>query len=133
MSTPLVHHVSVSVRDFEKNKEFYKELMALLGREVFLDIPGQYIGFDNSAFGVGKSKIDHPQSIHIAFAATSNEQVDAFYNKAISLGATCNGKPGLRPHYCPTYYAAFFYDFEGNNIEIVHIGNPGEYNYDDKK
>jgi predicted lactoylglutathione lyase len=47
--------------------------------------------------------------------------VDEFYKMALELGGKCNGKPGLRTQYAPTYYAAFVYDFDGNNIEIVHL------------
>ncbi|CAO3627999.1 unnamed protein product [Cunninghamella echinulata] len=131
---PLVHHVALNVDDFDKSKQFYTELMALLGRDVALDFPGMYIGYDNCSFGLTKNRTEHPPTpTHLAFSATSNDQVDAFYNKAIALGARCNGKPGLRTEYAPTYYAAFFHDFDGHNIEIVYIGNPDEYNYHDKK
>ena len=30
-----------------------------------------------------------------------------------------NGGPGLREHYHPTYYGAFVFDPDGNNIEAV--------------
>ena len=30
------------------------------------------------------------------------------------------GAPGLRPHYGPTYYAAFILDLDGHRIEAVH-------------
>jgi hypothetical protein len=36
-------------------------------------------------------------------------------------GAKCNGPPGLRTNYTPTYYAAYFLDLEGNNIEVVNL------------
>ena len=38
---------------------------------------------------------------------------------AVANGATDNGAPGLRPHYTPTYYAAFVIDPDGNNLEFV--------------
>jgi hypothetical protein len=34
---------------------------------------------------------------------------------------------GLRPHYHPSYYAAFVLDPDGNNLEAVcHAPEPGE-------
>lgn len=36
-----------------------------------------------------------------------------------SAGGTCNGPPGVRPQYFPTYYGAFILDPEGRNIEAV--------------
>ena len=47
------------------------------------------------------------------------EQVDQFHKSALDAGGTCNGKPGLRTHYHPNYYAAFVLDPCGNNIEVV--------------
>jgi len=58
-------------------------------------------------------------SLHVAFAADSREQVRSFYNAAIAAGGEDNGPPGLRLDYHPTYYAAFVRDPDGNNIEAV--------------
>ena len=43
----------------------------------------------------------------ICFLANSPAEVDAFHAQALALGAPCDGPPGFRPHYTPTYYAAF--------------------------
>jgi hypothetical protein len=45
--------------------------------------------------------------------------VGAFHVAAVEAGGRDNGKPGLRENYGPTYYAAFAYDPDGNNIEAV--------------
>ena len=58
-------------------------------------------------------------TLHIAFAAQSRAQVDAFYHAALKAGAKDNGAPDLRPHYHEHYYGAFVLDFDGNNIEAV--------------
>jgi catechol 2,3-dioxygenase-like lactoylglutathione lyase family enzyme len=47
---------------------------------------------------------------HIAFTATSAEQVRQFHAAALKAGGTCNGPPGLRAQYHPGYYAAFVHD-----------------------
>ncbi|KAI1931091.1 hypothetical protein LOZ65_001290 [Ophidiomyces ophidiicola] len=57
--------------------------------------------------------------LHIAFSASSREQVHAFYEAAIKAGGKCNGPPGLRPQYTRFYYGAFVLDPMGNNIEAV--------------
>lgn len=61
----------------------------------------------------------HGAGIHIAFAASSRAQVDAFYKAALQAGGKDNGGPGLRPHYHPNYYAAFVFDPDGINIEAA--------------
>ena len=57
--------------------------------------------------------------MHVAFAARSRAEVDAFYAAAIAAGGKDNGAPGLRPHYHPNYYGAFVFDPDGHNIEAV--------------
>jgi catechol 2,3-dioxygenase-like lactoylglutathione lyase family enzyme len=56
---------------------------------------------------------------HVAFVADDRAAVDAFHAAAIAAGGRDNGKPGLRPHYHPNYYAAFVFDPDGHNIEAV--------------
>jgi catechol 2,3-dioxygenase-like lactoylglutathione lyase family enzyme len=58
--------------------------------------------------------------IHVAFAADSRQQVDAFYAAAIAAGGRDNGAPGIRPGYSPGYYGAFVLDPDGHNVEAVY-------------
>ena len=57
-------------------------------------------------------------SLHIALASSSQESVDNFYKKALSLGAQGNGLPGYRDYF-PSYYAAFIIDPNGHNLEAL--------------
>ena len=36
-----------------------------------------------------------------------------------AAGGKCNGPPGVRKQYFPTYYAAFVLDPDGRNIEVL--------------
>jgi catechol 2,3-dioxygenase-like lactoylglutathione lyase family enzyme len=56
---------------------------------------------------------------HWCFKAASREQVRAFHRAALANGGTCDGPPGLRVHYHPSYYAAFVKDPCGNRLEAV--------------
>ncbi len=53
-----------------------------------------------------------------ALAVADKETVDKVYNKAIELGATCEGPPGDR---LPTFYGAYFRDLDGNKICVCKI------------
>ncbi|KAK9489349.1 hypothetical protein V1508DRAFT_428326 [Lipomyces doorenjongii] len=55
---------------------------------------------------------------HIAFSADSKELVQQFYELALKNGGQDNGRPGIREHYAPDYYAAFIFDPDGNNVEV---------------
>jgi|CXWL01.1.fsa_nt_gi predicted lactoylglutathione lyase len=53
----------------------------------------------------------------LALFAGSPSVVRAVYNKAIDLGGSDEGKPGLRT-YSPNFYAAYFRDFDGNKLNV---------------
>ena len=59
------------------------------------------------------------RDVHVAFAARSRTEVDAFHAAGLTAGATDNGAPGERPQYHPGYYGAFLLDPDGNNVEAV--------------
>jgi predicted lactoylglutathione lyase len=60
-----------------------------------------------------------PSSVHFALSAVDRSAVNRFHAAALKAGGRDNGPPGLRPDYGATYYAAFVYDPDGNNVEAV--------------
>jgi len=46
--------------------------------------------------------------------------VDRFHAAALEAGGRNNGAPGLRPEYHASYYGAYVFDPDGNNVEAVH-------------
>jgi len=123
----MIDHTGLDVSDGKKSREFYEKALAPLGYSVLMEIPTEYTGGAVVlGFGVAP-KPDFwihegtPQTprIHIAFAADDHAQVDAFYRAAIAAGGKDNGPPGLRPQYHPSYYAAFVFDPDGHNVEVV--------------
>ena len=49
----------------------------------------------------------------VALAVGSTEKVDEIYAKALELGGTDEGAPGLRGD---TFYAGYFRDLDGNKL-----------------
>lgn len=124
----LFNHVQIKVVDLNQSKAFYKKIMAVLGYSVVLEIEGSVVGFGtsvNDMFELRQASDEAPrsQSVHIAFNAESQAQVDAFYHEALAAGAVCHGRPGLRPNYAKDYYAAFVLDLDGHNIEAVFVSD----------
>lgn len=120
----MIDHVSIAVRNLPKATDFYASLLSSIGYEKLVEKSG--------TVGFGKKYADfwlnHRPSMnlgevndgfHVCLRATSTEQVDKFYEKAIALGAESCGEPGLREEYDKSYYAAFVYDLDGNKIEVV--------------
>lgn len=56
----------------------------------------------------------------VSFLAPSRAAVDRFWRRALDLGGTDEGPPGLRPHYHENYYAAYVRDLDGNKIAAVY-------------
>ena len=115
----MIDHISLQVSDIEKAKEFYEKVLAEIGLSIKSDF-GSSVGFgrDDSSNELWLVE-GNPNNFHLAFRVDSEEEVNNFYNKALELGAKDNGAPGIREHYAPNYYAAFFHDLDGNNIEAV--------------
>ena len=113
-------HVSLKVKDFAKSKRFYEKALAPLGLKV------QSADAASAGFGAGDTtglwiSQESPAvtGVHVAFAAPNRAAVKAFHVAAMEAGGRDNGAPGVRESYAPTYYAAFVYAPDGNNIEAV--------------
>ena len=125
--TGILDHVGIRVSDFERSKAFYKEALGVLGIELLYDqaFPdGSVAGFgkERSSFFVAGGRAQRGET-HLAFKAASQAEVNAFYSVALSMGGRDNGAPGPRPHYRAGYYAAYVFDPDGNNVEVVFIAD----------
>jgi catechol 2,3-dioxygenase-like lactoylglutathione lyase family enzyme len=119
----VIDHAGLEVSDFTASRAFYEAALAPLGFSVQMDFAEQ---FQAMGFGVpGKPsfwiRAGTPASgpTHVAFHATDRSRVDAFYEAAMAAGGRDNGPPGVREMYHPTYYGAFVFDPDGNNVEAV--------------
>lgn len=116
----MLDHVGIPVTDFQRSKRFYAEALSPLGYELIMEPTASAAGFGVSGkpdFWIAQG--EPGQSLHIAFAAEDRATVNAFYDEAIAAGGRDNGGPGVRPQYHPTYYGAFVFDPDGNNVEAV--------------
>lgn len=123
----MIDHTGVGVSDYARALRFYTGAPAPLGYTLLMEVPRQHTGGIGVAgfgqapkpdFWIHEGAANKPP-VHIAFRAASRAVVDAFHRAAIEAGGTCNGPPGLRPHYHPNYYGAFVLDPDGHNIEAV--------------
>lgn len=121
---PLLGHLSFGVTDLARSAAFYDAILAPLGQVRVWDSPK---GVGYGAPGEGDKLNLFPREglqppgpgFHVAFDAATHEAVDAFHAAALAHGGTDLGAPGLRPHYGPTYYAAFVLDPDGYKLEAV--------------
>lgn len=119
----MLDHLTIRVSDFEASLRFYG---------VVLDALGISLGWKSSDppfaewgdFSIAADGKPLTRNAHVAFAAASRADVDAFHRAGVDAGYRDNGAPGERPRYHPGYYAAFLLDPDGNNVEAVHHDRP---------
>ena len=130
----ILDHMTLIVSDFPRSKAFYEKALGPLGITKQMEF-GPACGFGRDRkpefwVGSGPTSFQKPEHLriitpmHVAFAAKSRAEVDAFYVAAIAAGAKDFGPPGVRADYHPTYYGAFVLDPDGHNVEAVYHGPP---------
>jgi len=114
-------HIGIKVRDLARSVAFYRAALAALGHTVGSQGDG-YAGLgpkDEPALWLYAHDGDTGPGTHIAFRAEDRAAVQRFHAQGLEMGGRDNGKPGPRPDYSDTYYAAFLIDPDGNNVEAV--------------
>jgi catechol 2,3-dioxygenase-like lactoylglutathione lyase family enzyme len=124
----MLDHIGFPVLDYPRSKTFYLAALKPLGYELVMEVTPEMTGTGDSHGGFGADGkpdfwIGTGQALkgrlHVAFAARSRAEVDAFHKAALGAGGKDNGKPGLRPEYHENYYGAFVLDLDGHNVEAV--------------
>jgi catechol 2,3-dioxygenase-like lactoylglutathione lyase family enzyme len=122
----MIDHIGFPVSDYERAKTFYLKALAPLGYSLIMEVSQDLNDAPAAGFGIngkpdfwigGEGGLNKP--VHIAITTDDRAAVDEFYKAALAAGGRDNGAPGLRPHYHPSYYAAFVFDHDGHNIEAV--------------
>lgn len=118
----MIDHVSIGVRDLAAARRFYDAALTPLGYTC-LSRSESALGYGRDVPALWVTASDHPvpadprSGLHVCFAAPSRASVDAFHAAALGAAGRDNGRPGLRPDYDPSYYAAFVIDPEGYRLE----------------
>lgn len=115
-----VGYVILGTNDLEKACTFYDELMGSIEFSRIWD-DGKLIlwgkSLEEAAIGVtppfDESTATVGNGVMVAMQMDNQEQVQAFYNKAMELGATDEGAPGQR---ISNFYAGYFRDLDGNKL-----------------
>ena len=132
----MISHVCVGITDFRRALDFYSPLMTSLGHVLRFSEPEtawaawQPVASARPLFLIGtpyNGQAAVPGNGQmIALLAPSRKVVDDCHAAALAHGGTCEGAPGLRPHYHPDYYGAYFRDPDGNKLCVCcHHPGPG--------
>lgn len=114
-------HIGLKVKDLDAAVRFYEAALAPLGY-VLCSRNASHAGFgppEAPALWLYPAKNFNGNGMHVAFQARDRDAVARFHEAGLKVGGRDHGKPGLRPDYGSTYYAAFLFDPDGNNVEAV--------------
>lgn len=122
----VISHITLGTNNPDRAARFYDEVLGVLGFERLPKPPGKPPAYEKG--GLPTIYLYVPEDgrpatwgngTHIAFIADTRDAVHHFHDAALSLGGTCEGKPGARPHYGENYYAAYVRDPDGNKLQAV--------------
>ncbi|HCA77845.1 MAG: VOC family protein [Pseudomonadota bacterium] len=118
----MIAYTIVGTNNIEKAAAFYDELLSLAGAQRAIDAPRMIAWGNNPAapmFAIATPYDEKPATVGngsmVAIAATDPDQVNAFYAKALELGGTTEGEPGVR---MDAYYCAYVRDLDGNKLNF---------------
>lgn len=131
----MIGYVTLGARDIDSQRAFYNDLLGSIGGKTLMQLEEN--GF--TLFGIDFTKpglaVTTPYNGEAATAGNGNmvalvmdtrDKVDALHAKALSLGGSCDGPPGLRGEEGPmAFYAAYFRDPEGNKLCAYKLGPDG--------
>ncbi len=125
----MLSHLTISAKDFDPAYEFYTAFTNLLGLPLRLLEQENRFAVWSWADGsrpylilctpVNEQDHHSGNGQMFAFTADSPATVDACHEAALRAGCQSEGEPGLRPHYHPDYYGAYFRDPSGNKLCVV--------------
>jgi catechol 2,3-dioxygenase-like lactoylglutathione lyase family enzyme len=112
-------HVTIRAGDRSASERFYDTVLAELGIERTYQTRtfSEWRDFSLSGADDGNPPT---RRLHVAFAAPTRDQVDAFWRAGTAAGYADDGRPGPRPEYGGDYYGGFLRDPDGNSAEAVH-------------
>jgi catechol 2,3-dioxygenase-like lactoylglutathione lyase family enzyme len=122
----MISHVNIGITDFARAYAFYAAVLPELGLELKFSEPEKHWAgwvapqaprpvfliarpFDGGPHAVGNGQM-------LGLQAPSRAVVDRVYAAALAQGARSEGAPGVRAHYHPHYYGAYFRDLDGNKL-----------------
>lgn len=122
----MIGYVVIGTNDLARASSFYDALLTELGASRMME-------FGNRGYAWGAA-MDRPMlcvmtpydgepatvgnGVMVGIAADSRDQVDQIHAKALELGGTDEGPPGLRAEGGDGFYAAYFRDLDGNKLDV---------------
>lgn len=134
----MIGYVTLGSDNMPRARDFYDQLLGTtMGAKRIMEFGDDLGGF--TMWGTGFDKpgiaVTNPYNKQptvagngnmTAIPVTSRSKVDEIHSKALELGGTCEGPPGVRGEEGPqAFYGAYFRDLDGNKLAAFCIGPAG--------
>lgn len=125
----MISTTRLGTRDLPRAKAFWAPIAEMLGATQLYDRENliAFRGPEGSMLLIGVPFAgDHEvgNGNMAGMQATSRAQVEAVHAKALELGGTDDGAPGVRGDNPNGFYGAYFRDPDGNKLAIFRFGPP---------
>ncbi|TKD52820.1 VOC family protein [Sphingomonas baiyangensis] len=130
----MIGYVTLGMNEPARTLPFYDALLATIGAKRLMEWPEN----DFTMWGTGWDQpgivLTRPydggsaapgNGSMVAINVDSRDKVDALHAKAMELGGSDEGAPGLREPEAMGFYAAYFRDLEGNKLAVFNVPMPG--------
>lgn len=127
----MIGYITVGSNDLEKSRAFYDALMPVIGAGRIMEFGDNFTMYGTSlgqpGLAVCKPHDGNPaiagNGNMASIACDSRARVDALYARAMQLGGSDEGPPGVRGEEGPqAFYGAYFRDLDGNKLAAFRIG-----------
>ena len=128
----MIGYVTLGTNDLDRAREFYDALLGEIGatrKMEFTETGFTLYGTGSRAPGLAVTRPYDGQPASVgngnmaALAMPSREMVDRLHGKALALGGSDEGAPGLRTPEGPSaFYGAYFRDLDGNKLCVFRMG-----------
>lgn len=128
----MIGYATVGTNDIDRAKAYYDALFGSIGAGRIMEFPENGFtmygtGFDRPGVAVTRPYDGKAATVGngtmVAIVMDSRDKVDAFHAKALELGGSDEGGPGLRsPEGDQAFYGAYFRDPDGNKFCAFRIG-----------
>lgn len=127
----MIGYATVGTNDIDKARAYYDALLGTIGAKRLMEFETGFTlygtGWGSPGFAVTPPYNREPATVGngcmVAIVLDARDKVDAFHAKALELGGSDEGAPGVRGEEGPqAFYGAYFRDPEGNKFCCYRIG-----------
>ncbi|HYJ82296.1 MAG TPA: VOC family protein [Allosphingosinicella sp.] len=127
----MIGYVTLGTDDLDRSRAFYDALFAELGASRLMEMDSGFTlygtGWGKPGIAVTRPYDGRPASAGngnmVSLVVDARDKVDRLHAKALELGGSDEGAPGLRgPEGDRAFYGAYFRDPDGNKFCVFRMG-----------